>query len=77
MRALLPAMRADLYEGALPWVAAQDAEGESGHGLGGYGMGLAFPAKDDLIDLADLVTEMTLVKHPFRSGIKGQKGVEF
>ncbi|NPD20744.1 cob(I)yrinic acid a,c-diamide adenosyltransferase [Alterinioella nitratireducens] len=34
-------------------------------------------AKDDLIDLADLVTEMTLVKHPFRSGIKGQKGVEF
>jgi cob(I)alamin adenosyltransferase len=34
-------------------------------------------AKDELIDLADLVTEMTLVKHPFRSGIKGQKGVEF
>ena len=34
-------------------------------------------AKDDLIELADLVTEMTLVKHPFRSGIKGQKGVEF
>ncbi len=34
-------------------------------------------AKDDLIDAADLVTEMTLVKHPFRSGIKGQPGVEF
>lgn len=34
-------------------------------------------AKEELIDLADLVTEMTLVKHPFRSGIKGQKGVEF
>ena len=34
-------------------------------------------AKDELIELADLVTEMTLVKHPFRSGIKGQKGVEF
>ena len=34
-------------------------------------------AKDDLIEIADLVTEMTLVKHPFRSGIKGQKGVEF
>ena len=34
-------------------------------------------AKPELIDLADLVTEMTLVKHPFRSGIKGQKGVEF
>ncbi|THD84724.1 cob(I)yrinic acid a,c-diamide adenosyltransferase [Aliigemmobacter aestuarii] len=34
-------------------------------------------AKDELIELADLVTEMTLVKHPFRSGIKGQPGVEF
>ena len=34
-------------------------------------------AKDELIEIADLVTEMTLVKHPFRSGIKGQKGVEF
>ena len=34
-------------------------------------------ARDELIELADLVTEMTLVKHPFRSGIKGQKGVEF
>ncbi len=34
-------------------------------------------AKEELIELADLVTEMTLVKHPFRSGIKGQKGVEF
>ncbi|AWD23302.1 cob(I)yrinic acid a,c-diamide adenosyltransferase [Fuscovulum blasticum] len=34
-------------------------------------------AKPELIDLADLVTEMTLVKHPFRAGIKGQPGVEF
>jgi cob(I)alamin adenosyltransferase len=34
-------------------------------------------AKRELIDLADLVTEMTLVKHPFRSGIKAQPGVEF
>jgi cob(I)alamin adenosyltransferase len=34
-------------------------------------------AKPDLIELADLVTEMTLVKHPFRAGIKPQKGVEF
>lgn len=30
-----------------------------------------------LIEAADLVTEMTLVKHPFRSGIKAQPGVEF
>ena len=34
-------------------------------------------AKDGLIEAADLVAEMTLIKHPFRSGIKAQKGVEF
>lgn len=34
-------------------------------------------AKDALIDVADLVTDMTLVKHPFRSGVKAQIGVEF
>jgi cob(I)alamin adenosyltransferase len=34
-------------------------------------------AREELIAAADLVTEMTLVKHPFRSGIKAQKGVEF
>ncbi len=30
-----------------------------------------------LIEAADLVTEMTLVKHPFRAGIKAQPGIEF
>jgi cob(I)alamin adenosyltransferase len=30
-----------------------------------------------LIDAADLVTEMTLVKHPFRAGVKAQIGIEF
>jgi len=34
-------------------------------------------AKPDLIEAADLVTEMTLIKHPFRAGIKAQPGVEF
>jgi cob(I)alamin adenosyltransferase len=34
-------------------------------------------AKDELIEIADLATEMELVKHPFRSGIKAQIGVEF
>ena len=34
-------------------------------------------AKQELIDAADLVTEMTLVKHPFREGVRGQLGVEF
>ncbi|MGE0241285.1 MAG: cob(I)yrinic acid a,c-diamide adenosyltransferase, partial [Parvibaculaceae bacterium] len=34
-------------------------------------------AKDELIEIADLVTEMEQVKHPFRSGVKAQKGIEF
>jgi cob(I)alamin adenosyltransferase len=34
-------------------------------------------ARDELIDLADLVTEMKLIKHPYRAGVKAQKGVEF
>jgi cob(I)alamin adenosyltransferase len=34
-------------------------------------------AAEALIEAADLVTEMTLVKHPFRGGIKAQAGVEF
>ncbi|WP_196259368.1 cob(I)yrinic acid a,c-diamide adenosyltransferase [Pelagibacterium limicola] len=35
-------------------------------------------AKDELIEIADLVTEMTLVKHPFREqGVKAQPGIEF
>jgi cob(I)alamin adenosyltransferase len=34
-------------------------------------------AHADLIEAADLVTEMELIKHPFRSGIKAQIGVEF
>jgi cob(I)alamin adenosyltransferase len=34
-------------------------------------------AADELIEIADLVTEMELIKHPFRSGVKAQIGVEF
>lgn len=34
-------------------------------------------ASNDVIEIADLVTEMTLIKHPFRSGIKAQIGVEY
>jgi len=30
-----------------------------------------------LVDLADLVTEMNAIKHPFESGQKGQKGIEW
>ena len=34
-------------------------------------------ARDELIEAADLVTEMEQVKHPFRSGVKAQLGIEF
>jgi cob(I)alamin adenosyltransferase len=34
-------------------------------------------APDELIAMADLVTEMTQIKHPFRDGVKAQEGIEF
>jgi cob(I)alamin adenosyltransferase len=34
-------------------------------------------AQPELIELADLVTEMKLVKHPYRSGVMPQKGIEY
>ncbi len=34
-------------------------------------------AKEELIEIADLVTEMTQIKHPFRAGVKAQVGIEF
>jgi len=34
-------------------------------------------AKPELIEVADLVTEMTLVKHHFAAGVKAQEGIEF
>ena len=34
-------------------------------------------AKDEIIEIADLVTEMTEIKHPFRAGVKAQAGIEF
>ena len=34
-------------------------------------------AKEELIEIADLVTNMDLIKHPFRGGVKAQIGIEF
>jgi cob(I)alamin adenosyltransferase len=34
-------------------------------------------AKPELIEIADLVTEMTEIKHPFKAGVKAQAGIEF
>ena len=34
-------------------------------------------AKEEILKLADLVTEMKEIKHPFQSGIKAKKGIDF
>ena len=34
-------------------------------------------AKSKIIEIADLVTEMKEIKHPFKSGIKAKKGIDF
>jgi len=34
-------------------------------------------APKEIIDIADLVTEMQVIKHPFKQGVKAQKGIEF
>ena len=34
-------------------------------------------AKEEVLELADLVTEMKEIKHPFQSGIKAKKGIDF
>jgi cob(I)alamin adenosyltransferase len=34
-------------------------------------------AKPELLAAADLVTEMTLVKHHFAAGVRAQEGIEF
>lgn len=34
-------------------------------------------ASQGLVDFADLVTEMTEIKHPYQKGVKAQKGIEF
>jgi cob(I)alamin adenosyltransferase len=34
-------------------------------------------ARPELIEIADMVTEMTLLMHPFQAGIKAQRGVEY
>ena len=34
-------------------------------------------AKPELLEIADTVTEMTMVKHHFKAGVKAQKGIEF
>jgi cob(I)alamin adenosyltransferase len=34
-------------------------------------------ARPEIIEIADMVTEMREIKHPFQQGISAQKGIEF
>ncbi|MCK5512636.1 MAG: cob(I)yrinic acid a,c-diamide adenosyltransferase, partial [Thermodesulfovibrionia bacterium] len=34
-------------------------------------------APDELIEIADYVTEIRMIKHPFTKGVKARKGIEF
>jgi cob(I)alamin adenosyltransferase len=34
-------------------------------------------APEEIIDVADLVTEMKEIKHPYRAGIKAKKGIDY
>ena len=34
-------------------------------------------APPEVIERADLVTEMAALKHPFSKGVKGRKGIEY
>ena len=34
-------------------------------------------ARDEIVEIADLVTEMREIKHPFKSGIRAKKGIDF
>jgi cob(I)alamin adenosyltransferase len=42
-----------------------------------HNLGTRRDAPPELIEAADLVTEMTEIKHPFTAGIRAQQGIEF
>ena len=47
-----------------PMHTAYDPAGDGAHAPG------------ELVDLADTVTEMTLIKHHFKAGVPAQRGIE-
>ena len=51
-RKLLPLAYGDVGRKVLPIVVAQDAEGESNRGLGGWGLGIGFPDPAEIVDVA-------------------------
>jgi len=68
---LIVALRLRQLEEALVLEALQHKRADQHVVLTGRG------ASKELIDIADLVTEMKMVKHHYRAGIKAQPGIEF
>ena len=59
------------------WVAVDDVVEAAALGPGGHVVITGRDAPQPLLDAADLVTEMTKVKHPMDAGRKGQRGIEW
>ncbi|MBI4300221.1 MAG: cob(I)yrinic acid a,c-diamide adenosyltransferase [Chloroflexi bacterium] len=60
------------------WLSLEEVKEVLGHRPEGLHVILTGrDASQDLLDFADLVTEMREIKHPYRNGIKGQPGLEF
>jgi cob(I)alamin adenosyltransferase len=72
---ILDEINVAIYLGLLPLGTVLQALREKPAGLHLVLTGRNAPA--EIIDMADLVTEMTEVKHPFKLGVPAQKGVEF
>jgi cob(I)alamin adenosyltransferase len=68
---LIVALRLRQLDEAMVLTALKNKRPEQHVALTGRG------ASKELIELADLVTEMKMVKHPYRAGIKAQAGIEF
>jgi len=61
--------------GWLTWEEIQDTFDQRPAGMHVVVTGRYAPA--ELIEYADLVSEIVEVKHPYQAGIKAQKGIEF
>ena len=72
---ILDEINVAIYFGLLPLEPVLQALKEKPSGLHLVLTGRNAPP--EIMDLADLVTEMTEVKHPFKNGVPAQKGVEF
>jgi len=76
-RTLLSLVRREFWEHRALWVAPAVVAALSGRRSDLHVVVTGRNAKPAVIAAADLVTEMTLVKHHFTAGVKAQPGIEF